>query len=177
MTIVETGDELGTGLVPERKTRLFYWFDKQGVPLLSGVRLVEITDEGLSIVTRDGEPRFLAADTVIPALPFGSQPGDGGGREEQGPGGLRDRGLRQPGHHPGGHGRGLAGRERPVGGRAKRRPAGEVRLRRGADLGGQDCEGEDRGYSASGVIAWKVGLLKTLSRQAPLSCSLALPTE
>ena len=71
VTIVETGDELGTGLVPERKTRLFYWFDKQGVPLLSGVRLVEITGEGLSIVTREGEPRFLAADNVIPALPFG----------------------------------------------------------------------------------------------------------
>jgi 2,4-dienoyl-CoA reductase (NADPH2) len=70
VTIVETGDELGIGLVPERKTRLFYWFDKKGVPLLSGVRLVEITSEGLSIVTREGEPRFLAADNVIPTLPF-----------------------------------------------------------------------------------------------------------
>ena len=68
--IVETGDELGVGLVPERKTRLFYWFDKKGVPLLSGVRLVEITGEGLSIVTQEGEPQFLTADTVIPTLPF-----------------------------------------------------------------------------------------------------------
>jgi 2,4-dienoyl-CoA reductase (NADPH2) len=70
VTIVETGDELGVGLVPERKTRLFYWFDKKGVPLLSGVQLVEITGEGLSIVTRDGEPQFLKADNVIPTLPF-----------------------------------------------------------------------------------------------------------
>ena len=31
MTIVETGDELGAGLVPERMTRLFYWFDEKGV--------------------------------------------------------------------------------------------------------------------------------------------------
>jgi 2,4-dienoyl-CoA reductase (NADPH2) len=71
VTIVETGEELGIGLVPERKTRLFQWFDKKGVPLLSGVRLVEITAKGLSIVTQDGEARFLAADTVIPTLPFG----------------------------------------------------------------------------------------------------------
>jgi 2,4-dienoyl-CoA reductase (NADPH2) len=70
VTIVETGDELGVGLVPERKTRLFYWFERKGVPLLSGVRLVEITDKGLSIVTADGEPRFLAADNVLPTLPF-----------------------------------------------------------------------------------------------------------
>jgi len=32
-------------------------------------------------------------------------------------------------------------------------------------------------YFLSGSIAWKVGLLKTLFRQAPLSCILALPTE
>ena len=70
VTIVETGDELGVGLVPERKTRLFYWFDKKGVERLSGVKLVEITGKGLSIVTRDGEQRFLEADNVMPALPF-----------------------------------------------------------------------------------------------------------
>jgi 2,4-dienoyl-CoA reductase (NADPH2) len=70
VTIVETGDELGVGLVPERKTRLFWWFEKRGVPLISGVRLVEITAEGLSITTRDGESLFLAADNVIPTLPF-----------------------------------------------------------------------------------------------------------
>ena len=29
VTIVETGDEMGEWLVPERKTRLFYWFDRK----------------------------------------------------------------------------------------------------------------------------------------------------
>ena len=70
VTIVETGDELGAGLVPERMTRLFYWFDRKGVERLAGVTLVEITQGGLSIVTREGDERFLPADTVIPALPF-----------------------------------------------------------------------------------------------------------
>ena len=70
VTIVETGDELGAGMVPERMTRLSYWFDKRGVERLSGVTLVEITPEGLAIVTREGDERFLAADTVIPTLPF-----------------------------------------------------------------------------------------------------------
>ena len=71
VTIVETGDELGAGLVPERMTRLFYWFDGKGVERLTGVTLEEITPQGLAIVTRDGERRFLTADTVIPTLPFG----------------------------------------------------------------------------------------------------------
>jgi 2,4-dienoyl-CoA reductase (NADPH2) len=72
VTIVDTGEELGVGLVPERKTRLFYWFDKKGVELMAGVTLVEITAEGLLILTRDGAPRFLSADNVIPVLPFAS---------------------------------------------------------------------------------------------------------
>ncbi len=75
VTIVETGDELGAGLVPERKTRLFYWFDKKGVERLTGVTLVEITAEGLAIVTREGDQRFLEADTVVPVLPFAANRG------------------------------------------------------------------------------------------------------
>ena len=36
-------------MYPERKTRLFYWFDKKGVERLTGVKLLEITDKGLSL--------------------------------------------------------------------------------------------------------------------------------
>ena len=70
VTIVETGEEMGEWLVPERKTRLFYWFDKKGIERLTGVKLVEVTDKGLRIVTKDGQERLLEADNVIPALPF-----------------------------------------------------------------------------------------------------------
>jgi 2,4-dienoyl-CoA reductase (NADPH2) len=70
VTIVEPGDELGRWLVPERKTRLFYWFDKKGIERLTDVKLLEITNKGLSIETKEGEKRFLEANTIIPVMPF-----------------------------------------------------------------------------------------------------------
>jgi 2,4-dienoyl-CoA reductase (NADPH2) len=70
VTIVETGQELGTGLAPERKTRLFCWFDKKGVERIVGATLVDITGRGLRIATGDGQPRLLDADHIMPSLPF-----------------------------------------------------------------------------------------------------------
>ena len=70
VTIVEPGDEMGRWLVPERKTRLFYWFDKRGIERLTGVKLLEITNKGLSIETKEGQKRFLEANTIIPVMPF-----------------------------------------------------------------------------------------------------------
>ncbi|MBN2444662.1 MAG: FAD-dependent oxidoreductase, partial [Spirochaetales bacterium] len=70
VTIVDTEEELGDMLTPERKNRLFIWFKKKGVELLSGVKLVEINDKGLKIITKDGEERTLEADTIIPLLPY-----------------------------------------------------------------------------------------------------------
>jgi 2,4-dienoyl-CoA reductase (NADPH2) len=70
VTIVDTEEELGRMMYPERKTRLFYWFDKKGVERLAGVKLVEITDKGLALVTKEGVERTLEADSVVCALPF-----------------------------------------------------------------------------------------------------------
>jgi 2,4-dienoyl-CoA reductase (NADPH2) len=70
VTIVDTEEELGRSMYPERKTRLFYWFDKKGVERLGGVRLVDIDNKGLTLVTKDGETRTLEADSVVCALPF-----------------------------------------------------------------------------------------------------------
>ena len=75
VTIVETGDEMGQWLVPERKIRLFYWFDKKGVERLTGVKLVEITKKGLTVVTKEGQTRLLEADNVMPVLPFSPNKG------------------------------------------------------------------------------------------------------
>jgi 2,4-dienoyl-CoA reductase (NADPH2) len=70
VTIVDTEEELGRMMYPERKTRLFYWFDRKGVERLGGVKLLEITDKGLSLETKEGAKRFLEADSVVIALPF-----------------------------------------------------------------------------------------------------------
>ncbi|MFH0915495.1 MAG: FAD-dependent oxidoreductase [bacterium] len=70
VTIVDTEGELGKGMYPERRTRLFYWFDKKGVTRIESAKLVEITEKGLSIVTKEGVARFLEADSIICALPF-----------------------------------------------------------------------------------------------------------
>ena len=70
VTIVDTGQKVGDGLVPDRKVRLLYWFDKKGVEVLSGVKLVKIDKQGLTVQTKAGQTRLLKADNVIPVLPF-----------------------------------------------------------------------------------------------------------
>jgi 2,4-dienoyl-CoA reductase (NADPH2) len=71
VTIVEKSDTLGQGMVDVIQAYLFTWFRKKGVTLISGVKeYVEITDKGLTIITKDGEKQILAADTIIPALPL-----------------------------------------------------------------------------------------------------------
>ncbi|MBN1631577.1 MAG: hypothetical protein JW990_17590, partial [Thermoleophilia bacterium] len=47
-----------------------YWFDKKNIERLTGVKLVKITKEGLTIKTKEGQTRLLKAKTIIPVLPF-----------------------------------------------------------------------------------------------------------
>ena len=68
VTVVETGEEIGKEVVLNYKLPLFMWFEQKGVSLLSGVKYEEITDKGLTITTKEGEKRVLAADTILPAL-------------------------------------------------------------------------------------------------------------
>jgi 2,4-dienoyl-CoA reductase (NADPH2) len=68
VTIVDTEKELGKWMYPERKTRLFYWFKKKGVKLIGGVKLDNITPDGLSIIIKEDNTQFLEAKTIIPAM-------------------------------------------------------------------------------------------------------------
>ena len=70
VTIVDTDQTLGEGLIPERKNRLFSWFRKKGVTMMSGVKYEEITNEGLIITTKEGNRLTIQADTIIPAIPL-----------------------------------------------------------------------------------------------------------
>jgi len=68
VTVVDNGETLGEGLVPERKNRLFSWFKKKGVLVYPGAVCDSISDKGLTITTQGGEKLTIAADTIIPAI-------------------------------------------------------------------------------------------------------------
>jgi len=70
VTIVDTAEELGEGLAPERKNRLFLWFRKKGVTMMTRVKLEEITDKGLTITTKEGKRQTIEADSIVPAMPL-----------------------------------------------------------------------------------------------------------
>ncbi|MCE5252816.1 MAG: FAD-dependent oxidoreductase, partial [Actinomycetia bacterium] len=76
VTIVETGPEIGTGLLHRLvRPQLLHWLDDKGVPMLTGATLEEITGKGLVITGEDGQRRLLEADTIITALPLSPNTG------------------------------------------------------------------------------------------------------
>jgi pyruvate/2-oxoglutarate dehydrogenase complex dihydrolipoamide dehydrogenase (E3) component len=71
VTIVDTAEAMGAGMVDVMMNHLFIWFKKKGVTMISGVKeYVEVTDQGLTIITREGKKQTLEADSIIPALPM-----------------------------------------------------------------------------------------------------------
>ncbi|MBN1366924.1 MAG: FAD-dependent oxidoreductase [Dehalococcoidales bacterium] len=69
VTIVDTSDDIGKGLAPERKTRLLLWFRRKGVTLIPSVKYEEITDKGL-IISKDGQKQLIEADNIVTSLPL-----------------------------------------------------------------------------------------------------------
>jgi thioredoxin reductase len=53
-----------------RNVRLFRWLTRKGVTMMTEVGYDEITDKGLSIITKDGKRQILEVDTIIPVLPL-----------------------------------------------------------------------------------------------------------
>lgn len=70
VTIVDTAETLGEGVVLLNKLRLFSWLTKKGVTMMTGVKYEEITDKGLTIITKDGQRQTIEADTIVTAMPF-----------------------------------------------------------------------------------------------------------
>ena len=71
VTIVDTAEVLGQGMVNHLKLQLFAWFREKRVTLVSGVKqYVEINEKGLVVLTPEGYNRTLPADSIIPALPL-----------------------------------------------------------------------------------------------------------
>jgi 2,4-dienoyl-CoA reductase (NADPH2) len=70
VTIVETGKELGDGLLDVLvKPHLLMWLADKGVSMMAKVKYDKITDKGLTITQKE-KKQTLEADTIVTALPL-----------------------------------------------------------------------------------------------------------
>ena len=71
VTIVDTAKTLEDARLPKARTlRLFRWFAKKAITMMTEVKYEEITDKGLTITTKDGKTQTLEADSIIPVTPW-----------------------------------------------------------------------------------------------------------
>jgi len=71
VTVVETSNAIGDGMVDALLANLLIWFKKKNVNLISGVKeYVEITEKGLTIITKEGKRQTIEADSIVTALPL-----------------------------------------------------------------------------------------------------------
>lgn len=70
VTIVDKDEKMGRNMVDVIQAYLFGWFKKKGVVLMPGCKDIEITPNGVMIITKEGEKKALQADTVVTALPL-----------------------------------------------------------------------------------------------------------
>ncbi|MCJ7773373.1 MAG: FAD-dependent oxidoreductase, partial [Desulfobacterales bacterium] len=71
VTIVDTSETLGEGMINHLKLQLLAWFRKKGVTMITGIRdYVAVDEKGLVVLTPEGYNRTIVAETIIPALPM-----------------------------------------------------------------------------------------------------------
>jgi 2,4-dienoyl-CoA reductase (NADPH2) len=72
VTIVSTGteDALGQGMPPFRIEQLLQWFEAKGIITKTEAVYVEIADEGLIIINKEGKKEMIQADSIVPAMPL-----------------------------------------------------------------------------------------------------------
>jgi 2,4-dienoyl-CoA reductase (NADPH2) len=75
VTIVDTAEAFGEGMIDFRLGLFLEWIGKKGVTTINGVKSMEITDDGLAITTKDGEKQTLQADSIIPTSPLRANDG------------------------------------------------------------------------------------------------------
>jgi len=69
VTIVETSDQLATGIPEGYIERIIPWLTDKGVAMLTEVTYEQITDKGLTLVTVKGDRQTIEADTILVAMP------------------------------------------------------------------------------------------------------------
>jgi 2,4-dienoyl-CoA reductase (NADPH2) len=70
VTIVEKSNTVGKDVIDFRLGLLMDWFAKKGVTIITGVKSIKITDQGVAITTRKGKKETLEADTIVPTAPL-----------------------------------------------------------------------------------------------------------
>jgi len=70
VTIVETSDELGSGMGLFAKASLLRWLARKGAVCFTGVKYERITDKGLVVITKEGNTQTIEADTIVPVMPL-----------------------------------------------------------------------------------------------------------
>jgi 2,4-dienoyl-CoA reductase (NADPH2) len=70
VTIVDTAETIGEGMIKFRLGLLLDWFNKKGVTMIPQVKSIKITDEGLILTTREGKRQTIEADSIIPISPM-----------------------------------------------------------------------------------------------------------
>lgn len=75
VTIVETAEALGEGMLDFRLGLLLDWFNKKGVTMITQVKDMEITDKGVIITTKEGKKQIIEADSIIPTMPLAPDTG------------------------------------------------------------------------------------------------------
>ena len=46
------------------------WYAKRGEGIIAGVKDLKITDEGVEVVTKEGERQTIKADSIVPTAPL-----------------------------------------------------------------------------------------------------------
>ena len=70
VTIVDSAEAFGEGMIRHLKLQLFWWFREKGVAMLPAVEPVEVTEKGIIVLTQQGYRRTLEADSIVPAIPM-----------------------------------------------------------------------------------------------------------
>ena len=71
VSIVALNDKpIGFGLPRRKQQLLVEWLGEKGAPMFSEATCERVSKKGVHIVTKEGENKFLEADTIIPAIPF-----------------------------------------------------------------------------------------------------------
>ena len=65
VTVTRRGSEMALGVGPSLRAFFLNRLLEKGVTLLTGIKYNEVTPEGLTVTTQEGERKTIEADTIV----------------------------------------------------------------------------------------------------------------